>query len=199
MQPHASPCANAEEHRHTLTFSLTGAPPHPELADRAYCPTRALQVQQAVEPVPVHCIPHCPVATTTIVPTAELCKNKTALSLSVTGPLEVLHMSDVASVSAHALTYQSAVQECIRRLPSFAPSSISLFDFALRRLVHHFSYAGRVRVGSFEMTPDAHPVLQQSPGQLRVDACHKHALSVVSQGSTTHASFARSITAAVQP
>ena len=54
-----------------------------------------------------------------------------ALRPSVTGSLEVLHMSGVASLSAHAVTYQSTAQECIRRLPSFAPSSIC-FDFALR-------------------------------------------------------------------
>jgi len=150
-----------QENTVTLSHFRQLAPPH----------THILQIEHTAQQEHCRCsrrqnpfqhtacaLPHCPVATT-IVPTAELCKQEAkmaALRLSVTGPLAVLHMSGVANVSAHALTYRSAAQERIRRLPSFAPSSISLSDFALRRLVYHFSHAGRVRVGWVEMTPDAH-------------------------------------------
>ena len=98
-----------------------------------------MQAQQTAYLVPAHCMhrvtlpcchQNCPDCSALYsqqnLPAAQMA----ALRVSVTGQLEVLHTTGVASLLAHAPTYRMAAHECICRLPSFAPSSIS--DFALR-------------------------------------------------------------------
>ena len=121
-----------------------------------------MQAQQTEYPVPAHCMhratlpcfhQNCPEAlySQQNLPAAQMA----ALRVSVTGPLEVLHTSGVASLSAHTPTYRMAAQECIRRLPSFAPASISLLTLlCAAQISYHFSSADRVKSRMGQMTPE---------------------------------------------
>ena len=121
--------------QHTVSHSCIHANWRPFTHILKILPSRAMQAQQTAYTVPAHCMrratlpcfhQNCPdckaLYSQQNLPAAQMA----ALRVSVTGPLEALHTSSVASLSTHAPTYRMAAQECIRRLPSFAPASISL-------------------------------------------------------------------------